>query len=172
MTATPTEPFFPPPQETTVGYTFPLVEYKLSAKGKFDWRKRRMHKGVDLMAPLGTPIYAIRDGTVLVANYIKRSGYGRKVIIDHGDGLTSVYAHTSENKVSAGDKITRGQVIALVGHTGRASGNHLHFEVRIDNQPIEPLLFITSERIEGPPEMKKQLERKVKRKKKRKHLPH
>lgn len=166
-TATVIEVSLPPPFETTAGYIFPLTDYKLSGKGKFVWRKRRMHKGVDLLAPQGTPIYAVEDGTVLVANYVKRSGYGRKVVLDHGNGLTSIYAHTSENKVSTGDKVTRGQIIALVGRTGRATANHLHFEIRIDNQPINPLLYVTSGTVEGPPEAKKKMA-KVKRKKMKK----
>lgn len=169
MTATVSEVTVLPPIETTVGYVFPLSEYKLSGKGKFVWRRRHMHKGVDLLAPKGTPIYAIEDGTVLVANYVKRSGYGRKVIIDHGNGLTSAYAHTSENKVSTGDKVARGQLIALVGSTGRSTANHLHFEIRIENQPINPLLYITSGTVEGPPEAKKKMAKIVKIKKKKKN---
>lgn len=151
-------------QETSAGFIFPLDEYRLSGKGKFVWRKHRMHKGVDLLAPKGTPIRAMNNGTVAFSGVSR--GYGKRVVIDHGEGLTSIYAHNTENVVAVGEKVQRGQIIAYVGRTGRASANHLHFEIRIDKQEINPLLYITSGQIEGAPAKKKTSMAKSSKKKK------
>lgn len=98
---------------------------------------KRMHKGVDLAAPAGTPIYASRAGTVSFAG--NASGYGLVVYIDHGNGIQTRYGHCSKLLVSAGEHVKKGQLIAKVGSTGRSTGPHCHFEVRINGVAVDPL---------------------------------
>jgi murein DD-endopeptidase MepM/ murein hydrolase activator NlpD len=102
-----------------------------------------MHPGIDLAGPYGTPIYATADGTVLRAGW-NSGGYGNLVEIDHGRGIATRYGHLSQVLVSAGDHITRGQLIARMGSTGRSTGSHLHYEVRIDGRPVNPIPFMKS----------------------------
>ena len=97
----------------------------------------RMHTGLDFGAPIGTSIHAAADGVVISTSYMR--GYGRVVIVDHGGGVSSVYAHTSQSYVSNGQHVARGQRIAAVGSTGLSTGPHLHFEIRIDGHPVDPL---------------------------------
>jgi murein DD-endopeptidase MepM/ murein hydrolase activator NlpD len=94
------------------------------------------HTGVDISAPMGTPIRATADGTVRSA--AMENGYGREVIIDHGHNLETCYAHMSGFTVMAGQSVVRGQVIGYVGMSGRTTGAHLHYEVRIRNTPVNP----------------------------------
>jgi murein DD-endopeptidase MepM/ murein hydrolase activator NlpD len=94
------------------------------------------HTGIDISAPIGTPIRATADGTVKSAEM--ESGYGREVIIDHGHGMETCYAHMSGFAVMAGQNVVRGQVIGYVGVSGRTTGAHLHYEVRIHNTPVNP----------------------------------
>ena len=94
------------------------------------------HRGVDVAAPEGTAIYAAAAGTVIHAGW--RGGYGRVVEIDHGSGLTTRYAHTWKLHVREGQRVLGGQLIAGVGMTGRATGPHLHFEVRASGKAINP----------------------------------
>ena len=101
-----------------------------------------MHAGIDLAAPVGTPIYATADGTVDRAEW--SGGYGNLVEIDHGKGLQTRFGHLSRILVHAGDHVTRGQVIALMGSTGRSTGSHLHYEVRIDGHAVNPVPFLQS----------------------------
>jgi len=98
----------------------------------------RYHTGVDLRAPAGSPIAAARDGVVRRAG--PRGGYGNAVEIDHGGGVTTLYAHASELLVKPGQKVSAGQEIARVGATGRATGPHLHFELRVGDSPVDPSL--------------------------------
>ncbi len=95
-----------------------------------------MHTGVDIGAPMGTPIHAAGTGTVILAHYVR--GYGNTVIIDHGGGLTTLYAHCSRILVHVGERVQQGHVIALVGMTGMATGPHCHFEVRKNGVPVKP----------------------------------
>lgn len=112
----------------------------------FGWRihpltgESKLHTGADFAAPKGTPIYASSSGVVASSSYV--SGYGNLVEIDHGSGLSTVYAHNSENLVEAGDLVTRRQLIARIGNTGNSTGAHLHFEVRLDGVPIDPMLLL------------------------------
>jgi murein DD-endopeptidase MepM/ murein hydrolase activator NlpD len=96
----------------------------------------KFHTGVDLAAPEGTPVVAVQGGVVTRAG--PRGGYGNAVEIDHGGGLTTLYGHASALAVHAGDVVREGETIAAVGHTGRATGPHLHFEVRRNGVPENP----------------------------------
>ncbi|HEX6741370.1 MAG TPA: M23 family metallopeptidase, partial [Sphingomicrobium sp.] len=102
-----------------------------------------MHPGIDLAGSYGTPIYATADGTVLRAGW-NSGGYGNLVEVDHGRGITTRYGHMSAILVSAGQHVTRGQQIGRMGSTGRSTGNHLHYEVRIDGRAVNPIPFMKS----------------------------
>lgn len=104
------------------------------------YRTRKMHTGIDLTAPTGTPIYATGDGKVIKANYAT-GGYGKRVIIDHGFGFKTLYAHMSKIEVKKGQKIKRGDKIGEVGNTGRSTAPHLHYEVRKNNKPENPVNY-------------------------------
>lgn len=100
------------------------------------------HGGVDLASPAGTPIAAAGGGVVKSAG--ERGGYGNAVEIDHGGGVTTLYAHASELLVRAGDRVAPGQAVATVGHTGRSTGDHLHFELRVNGRQVDPLRGLKS----------------------------
>ncbi len=100
----------------------------------------RMHKGIDFTAPLGTPIYATGDGKIVEVTY-KRTGYGYHVVIDHGYGYKTLYAHMSKIEVKKGQAVKKGQQIGLVGSTGRSTAPHLHYEVRLNGKAINPMHY-------------------------------
>ena len=101
-----------------------------------------MHAGVDIPGPVGTPVYATADGII---DHAERSGgYGNMVEINHGKGIATRYGHLSKILVASGNRVTRGQLIALMGSTGRSTGPHLHYEVRIDGHAVNPVPFLTS----------------------------
>jgi murein DD-endopeptidase MepM/ murein hydrolase activator NlpD len=102
-----------------------------------------MHPGIDLAGAYGTPVYATADGTVLRAGW-NNGGYGNLVELDHGRGITTRYGHMSAILVHEGDHVTRGEQIGRIGSTGRSTGNHLHYEVRIDGRPVNPIPFMKS----------------------------
>ena len=106
-------------------------------------RGAAMHPGIDLAGAYGTPIYATADGTVLRAGW-NNGGYGNMVELDHGRGITTRYGHMSAVLVHEGDHVTRGEQIGRMGSTGRSTGNHLHYEVRIDGRPVNPIPFMKS----------------------------
>ncbi len=99
-----------------------------------------MHTGIDISAPVGTPVKATGDGIILHANW--NGGYGRCVIIDHGNGYQTWYAHLSRMDVMEGQAIRQGEVVGRVGTTGRSTGAHLHYEVRIHSTPVNPYRFM------------------------------
>jgi len=104
---------------------------------------RRFHAGQDFSAPLGTPIVAAAAGTVALVQTPEQSGgYGNYTCIDHGSGLSTCYAHQSGVLVRVGQQVQQGELIGLVGSTGASTGAHLHFEVRIDGTPVDPMPYL------------------------------
>ena len=106
----------------------------------FGYRWGRLHAGIDIGVPYGTPIHAAASGTVVLAAWT--GGYGNYTCIDHGGGLATCYAHQSSYAVSAGAQVSQGEVIGYVGNTGHSFGAHLHFEVRINGTPVDPLGYL------------------------------
>ena len=103
-------------------------------------RLRKFHKGIDISAPRGARVFATSPGVVVLSQYA--SGYGRLVALDHGYGIMSRYAHNTSLLVRVGDWVEVGEVIATVGSTGQSTGPHLHFELLIDGQPVDPLDYL------------------------------
>ena len=120
--------------------------FALPLKGNFRYtsgfgmRWGRMHKGTDFAAPHGTPIYATADGVVTHAGWL--SGYGRLVKIQHEFGIETRYAHNSKLFVKKGQRVSRGQKISAMGNTGRSTGTHLHYEVRVGGKAVNPMIYI------------------------------
>jgi murein DD-endopeptidase MepM/ murein hydrolase activator NlpD len=131
------------PLEGKVGSSFGTREDPINGEGAF-------HSGLDIEAPYGTPVRAAGDGDVLDATM--GAGYGRQVVLDHGHDLVTVYGHLSASAVMPGQHVIRGQIIGYVGTSGRATGPHLHYEVRVHNVPVNPhkYLRITYEQIAVP----------------------
>ena len=127
-----------PKTAPTGTYVMPIHNYVLTSNFGFRWG--RLHAGIDMGAPTGEPIYATDGGTVVKAEYY--SGYGNVVFVQHEDGRQTRYAHCSQLLVNYGDKVYQGQLIALVGNTGHSFGSHLHFEVRLNDNPVDPRPFL------------------------------
>ncbi|WP_095959518.1 LysM peptidoglycan-binding domain-containing M23 family metallopeptidase [Corallococcus macrosporus] len=108
--------------------------------GRFGKKGKEPHDGIDLAAPSGTPVKTAQAGTVLYAG--EQRGYGNIVIVEHTNKLITLYAHNRDLRVKTGQKVRRAQVIATVGESGRTSGPHLHFEVRLDGRPVDPLDYL------------------------------
>ncbi len=106
----------------------------------FGMRGGRMHEGIDIICSTGTPVVASGAGTVIWAGW--RGGYGNLVVVDHGGGLSTAYAHNSAFASSVGQSVARGQVIAYAGTTGDSSGPHVHFEVRVNGTAVDPLGYL------------------------------
>jgi len=104
-------------------------------------KAERMHKGIDFKAPAGTPVKAGGEGIVKTVN-LHKGGYGIHVVIDHGDGFETLYAHLSEALVKEGQEVAPGQLIGKVGNTGASTGPHLHYEVRENGIPKDPIAFL------------------------------
>ena len=151
----------PPPQTPehspsidtkTLSFLWPL-EGKPRIASFFGWRKKggrkkgeRMHEGIDIGGSLGQKVYASADGRVIDVAYVK--GYGRTVLVYHGGGWSTLYAHLSKYRTKKGKEVKAGDVLGLVGHSGHAEANHLHFEVRKGADPLDPLLFLPSRELE------------------------
>ncbi|MBE0449332.1 MAG: peptidoglycan DD-metalloendopeptidase family protein [Clostridia bacterium] len=103
-------------------------------------KQYKMHTGIDIAGPRGTPIVAAQTGTVVYANWF--GSYGKAIIIDHGGGYTTLYAHNDSINVSVGSVVKKGDNIALLGSTGYSTGPHLHFEVRMNGEYVEPLTYV------------------------------
>ena len=102
--------------------------------------RRKMHEGLDIATPRGQPVYSPSDGTVSFAG--TEGGYGKVLVIDHGNGLKTRYGHVSEIFVRTGERVRKGDKVAAVGSTGRSTGPHLHYEVRVNGTPENPRMFI------------------------------
>jgi murein DD-endopeptidase MepM/ murein hydrolase activator NlpD len=105
----------------------------------------RPHEGIDVTAPMGTPIEAPAAGVVIESGW--ESGYGNTITIDHGYGIVTKFAHTSKILVREGQRVSRGQRIALVGNSGLATGPHLHYEVHVNGRPVDPLRYVLPEHV-------------------------
>jgi murein DD-endopeptidase MepM/ murein hydrolase activator NlpD len=121
------------------------VPKKQKISSYFGKRGRRYHYGIDIPGKKGTPIVAAAEGKVVYADN-RLSGYGNMIIIKHKSGYKTIYAHNSSNHVDVGDKVQKGQVIASMGRTGRATGTHLHFEIRKNNRNINPYPYLKKSR--------------------------
>jgi murein DD-endopeptidase MepM/ murein hydrolase activator NlpD len=119
-------------------WILPLRQYTVTSM--FGQRWGRLHPGVDLGAAQGEPFNAVAAGTVVLCRW--NAGYGNNVMIDHGGGIVTVYGHASKLLCHEGEQVRAGDRVALVGDTGHSFGSHLHFEVRQDDRPIEPLAFM------------------------------
>jgi hypothetical protein len=133
----PVPAMLPPVRETDVAFAWP-IRGRLSSR--FGWRHGRPHEGIDIAARPGTPIHAAEAGRVIHSGWL--GGYGRVVIVKHAGRYSTVYAHNRKNSVKKGAFVEKGQVLGEVGATGNASGPHLHFEVRRDRQPQDPLRYL------------------------------
>ncbi|MEV0459740.1 M23 family metallopeptidase [Catellatospora methionotrophica] len=119
-------------------WVLPLRNFNLTSR--FGMRWGRLHQGLDLAGlPEGTPFAAVRSGTVVQAGW--NGGYGNSVIIDHGDGVQTLYGHSSKVKVKVGQQVKAGDVIALLGNTGHSFGTHLHLEVHVNGVAQNPLTW-------------------------------
>lgn len=121
-------------------YAWPVPSHR-KISSNFGDRWGRKHEGIDIPAPKGTPIVATAAGRVKYSGSRVR-GYGNMIVLEHPGKIFSVYAHNSKNIVKAGAQVKRGQMIARVGSTGRSTGPHLHFEIRIRNQARDPARYV------------------------------
>ena len=135
---------FAPAGKVSVPSRIPLGDARLTSD--FGLRehpvlgRRRMHKGIDLAAPTGTPVYAAADGLISMAQWF--SSYGNYVQIEHGAGLETRYAHLSGYIVQPGERVKKGDLIGYVGSTGRSTGPHLHYEVRVAGEAVNPIPYM------------------------------
>lgn len=106
---------------------------------------RRAHKGIDLAAPTGTPVYATADGIISRASWY--SSYGLYVSIEHGGDMQTRYAHLSRLNVAQDQRVKKGEIIGFVGSTGRSTGPHLHYEVRVRGEAVNPIPYMVSDRL-------------------------
>jgi murein DD-endopeptidase MepM/ murein hydrolase activator NlpD len=124
-------------QASSSGYIWPAHGVLTSS---FGWRWGRMHEGIDIAVGNGTPVVASASGTVIVAGWM--GGYGNLVVIDHGNGVSTAYGHNTGVTVGVGQSVAQGQLIAYSGNTGHSTGPHIHFEVRINGSPVDPLGYL------------------------------
>ena len=120
---------------------FDLPVYGYTFTSGFKWRWGKLHSGVDLAVAEGTPVYAADNGKVIVAED-SGNGYGNYIIIDHQNGFKTLYGHNSELLVSVGDIVAKGDKIALSGNTGNSTGPHLHFEVHVNDEKVDPQQYL------------------------------
>jgi murein DD-endopeptidase MepM/ murein hydrolase activator NlpD len=127
----------PPPITDPATFIWPANARIMSPFGR---RGGRPHQGVDIDAPYGAPIVAAQTGTVTLSGW--KNGYGQTVIIDHGQGLSTLYAHQSKILVRVGQRVSQGQQIGVVGATGRVTAPHLHYEVHVNGVPRNPMPWL------------------------------
>ena len=137
--------------------TYVIEDYSSLGKGRFIWpvpqfykvssqfgqRGRKHHDGIDIPAPKGTPIVAVDSGTIVYADNGIR-GYGNMIVVAHSDDIFTVYAHNRKNIVEKGDRVKKGDLIAEIGNTGRSTGPHLHFEIRVKNKVRNPAQYLSA----------------------------
>lgn len=131
---------WPVPGYTTITSTYGMRTHPITGVYK-------LHTGVDISAPTGADFVAVNSGVVVTSGY--NGAYGNMVIIDHGGGILSLYAHGSELLVEVGDTVSRDQPILKVGSTGYSTGPHAHFEIRLNGVCVDPMPYITTEKIPG-----------------------
>lgn len=133
-----------PTTPSALGFQWPLAGASVTSEYGYRihpvYGTRRLHAGIDMGAARGTPIASSNDGVVIFVG--TRGGYGRTVLVDHGGGITTLYAHMSETGVFDGQAVSRGDIVGFVGATGTATGNHLHFEVRVNGGPVNPRNYL------------------------------
>ncbi len=137
QSSVPAQPAGPIQGESSAGFIWPVSGPVVSGYGM---RWGRLHAGLDIAVPAGTGIRAAASGTVALAAYT--DGYGNYTCIDHGGGVSTCYAHQSSYAVSSGQSVSQGQVIGSVGCTGSCFGDHLHFEVRVNGSPVDPMGYL------------------------------
>lgn len=125
-------------QEAPDAWVLPLDDYRFTSPYGMRWG--RLHAGVDLGVAEGTPYKAVHAGVVKLARWY--GGYGNAIIIDHGNGIETVYGHSSKLLVKEGQKVQAGDVIGLAGNTGHSFGSHLHLEVHVDGTPTDPIPWL------------------------------
>lgn len=129
-------------------YVWPTESSYTKVTSYFGWRtspltgKPEFHNGIDIPAAYGSAIYAADGGTVIISE--KHYSYGNYIVIDHGNGLSTLYAHNTKNLVKVGDVVDKGQQIATCGSSGDSTGNHCHFSVRMDGSPVNPMNYISN----------------------------
>jgi len=131
----------PAPPEVPAGsaaFRWPVTAGVVSSG--FGPRGATHHDGIDISVPEGSPVYAARAGRVLYSDHLR--GYGNLIILEHADGYATVYAHNRDNRVAAGAAVRQGDVIGVVGRSGKTSGPNLHFEIRKDNVARNPLFYL------------------------------
>ena len=144
-------PAFQVRAEALSGFVYPVMSPRLSS----DYGRRihpirrfsQFHQGIDLAAPIGVPIRAIRAGTVVFAD--PSAGFGQLIVVRHENGMTSHYAHCGEIKVNPGQKVGAGQIIGAIGSTGLSTGPHLHFEVRFNGMAVDPERYVPGLSLQG-----------------------
>jgi murein DD-endopeptidase MepM/ murein hydrolase activator NlpD len=133
-----------PTTPSALGFQWPLESVTVTSEYGYRihpvYGTRRLHAGIDMGAARGTPIASSNDGVVIFVG--TRGGYGRTVLVDHGGGITTLYAHMSETGAFDGQAVSRGDIVGFVGATGTATGNHLHFEVRVNGGPANPRNYL------------------------------
>ncbi|MQA25039.1 MAG: peptidoglycan DD-metalloendopeptidase family protein [Micromonosporaceae bacterium] len=129
------KPSPPPKPAPAPAWVKPTRNYRVTSG--FGYRWGTAHEGVDLAGPTGTPIFTVRAGTVKLAGW--HGGYGYAVIVDHGNGVETLYGHNSAVLVREGQRVRTGQRIARMGSTGYSTGPHLHFEVHLGDDPVNPV---------------------------------
>jgi murein DD-endopeptidase MepM/ murein hydrolase activator NlpD len=125
-------------------WLLPLKSYTVSAP--FGQRWGTLHPGVDLSAAEGTPFYAVHSGVIKLARY--NGGYGNCVVLDLGNGVTIVYGHASRLLVHEGQRVSAGDVLGLVGNTGYSFGDHLHFEIRVNDGAVDPMPYMLAQGVD------------------------